>query len=118
MFLERLSSVSDRIEGAVALSIVAADGMPVESVSASPELDLETIAAELVTLARSIAKEQRELSVGELRQFTVAGDRLTFVLSRVASHFWLLAALAPNASLGRARFELKRAELLFEDDLD
>jgi predicted regulator of Ras-like GTPase activity (Roadblock/LC7/MglB family) len=118
MFLERLSSVSDRIEGAIALSLVAADGMPVESVSAAPDLDLETVAAELVTLARSIAKEQRELSVGELRQLTVAGDRLTFVLSRIARDFWLLAALAPGTSLGRARFELKRAELLFEDELD
>jgi predicted regulator of Ras-like GTPase activity (Roadblock/LC7/MglB family) len=118
MFLERLSSVSDRIEGAVALSLVAADGMPVESVSTSPDLDLETVAAELVTLARAIAKEQRELSVGDLRQFTIAGDRLTFVLSRVAAHFWLLAALSPGASLGRARYELKRAELLFEDELD
>ena len=118
MFLERLSSVSDRIEGALAVSLVAADGIPVESVSAAPDLDLESVAAELVNLARSIAKEQRELSVGDLRQFTVAGNRLTFVLSRVASQFWLLAALAPGASLGRARFELKRAELLFEDELD
>jgi len=118
VFLERLNEVSGRIEGAVAVSLIAADGIPIESVSTSPDLDLEVVAAELVNLARSIAKEQRELSVGDLRQFTVVGDRLTFLLSRVAPSFWLLAALVPQASLGKARFELKRAELLFEDELD
>jgi predicted regulator of Ras-like GTPase activity (Roadblock/LC7/MglB family) len=118
MFLERLNSLTGRIDGAVAISLVAEDGIPVESVSALPGLDLEAVAAELVTLARAIAVEQRELSVGGLRQFTISGERLSFVLSRVASHFWILAALSPDASLGRARFELKRAELLFEDELD
>ena len=49
MFLEHLSTISGRIEGAIALSLVDRDGMPVESVSASPELDLEAIAAELLS---------------------------------------------------------------------
>ena len=118
MFLERLNALTGRIEGAVAVSLVAADGIPIESVSSAVDLDLESAAAELISVARSIAKEQRELSVGDLRQFTLAGDRLTFLLSRVANNFWLLAALRPDASLGRARFELRRAELLFENELD
>jgi len=118
VFLERLSSVADRVGGLVAVSLVADDGIPIESVSSRPGVDLEAAAAELVNLARSISKEQRELDVGELQQFTVAGSGLTFVLSRLAGRYWLLAALAPDASLGRARFELRRAELLFEDELD
>ena len=36
MFLERLSRISDRIDGALALSLVARDGIPVESVSSDP----------------------------------------------------------------------------------
>lgn len=118
MYLERLSSVSSRIEGALALTLVAGDGMPVESLSTAPELDLELIAAELVAQARTISQQQKELSVGDVRQFTVAGETMTFVLSAVGHGYWLLAALSPEASLGRARFELKRAVLLFENDLD
>ncbi len=117
MFLERLNDLSGRIEGALAISLVAGDGIPIESVSATADLDLESAAAELVSLARAIGKEQRELSVGEIRQFTVAGDRMTFLLSRVGPDCWLMAALRPDSSLGRARFELRRAALLFEDDL-
>jgi predicted regulator of Ras-like GTPase activity (Roadblock/LC7/MglB family) len=118
VFLERLNAVSARIGGAVAVSLVASDGIPVESVSERRDLDLESAAAELVAMARSVAREQRELSVGELQQFTISGRQLTFLLSRIGRGYWLLAALDPEASLGRARFELKRAALLFEDDLD
>jgi predicted regulator of Ras-like GTPase activity (Roadblock/LC7/MglB family) len=118
VFLERLSAVADRAGGAIAVSLIADDGMPIESVSSSPTLDLEAAAAELVSLARAISQEQRELDAGELRQFTIVGARATYLLSRMARSFWLLAVLAPGASLGKARFELRRAELDFEDDLD
>ena len=57
MFLDQLSRISNRIEGAVALSLVAKDGMPVESLSSDPDLDLDVLAAELVAQARV---DQRE----------------------------------------------------------
>jgi predicted regulator of Ras-like GTPase activity (Roadblock/LC7/MglB family) len=118
VFLERLSAVADRTGGALAVSLVADDGIPIESVSSSPGLDLEAAAAELVSLARAISQEQRELDAGELRQFTLVGTHSTYLLSRLADRYWLLAVLSAGASLGRARFELRRAELDFEDDLD
>jgi len=117
VFLERLGAVSGRIEGAVALSLIDRDGIPVESVSLAPDLDLESAAAELIAQVRAIASQQQELSVGEVRQVTVAGEGMSFVVSTVARGYYLLLLLRPDASLGRARFELKRASLLFEEDL-
>ncbi len=118
MYLERLSSISRRIDGTLALTLVASDGMPIESLSSAPELDLETVAAEMVAQAQTISQQQKELSVGEVQQLTIASEQMTFLLSSLDRGFWLLAALRPEASLGRARFELKRAVLLFENDLD
>ena len=118
MYLERLSAISGRIGGALAVSLVDHDGMPVESFSAAPDLDLESAAAEMVAKARNIQLQQKELSVGDVRQLTVAAELRTFLLSAVGRGFWLLAVLTPEAGLGRARFELKRATLLFENDLD
>ncbi len=117
MFLEHLSTISGRIDGAIALSLVDRDGMPVESVSASPELDLEAIAAELISQVRAISQQQQELSVGEVQQFTVVAERMTFLVSAVARGYYLLLALAPAGSVGRARFELRRASLVLEEEL-
>jgi predicted regulator of Ras-like GTPase activity (Roadblock/LC7/MglB family) len=117
MFLDELSRISNRIEGAVALSLVARDGIPVESVSSDPDLDLEVLAAELVAQARSISDNHRELDVGEVQQLSVMTDRLTLMVSSVAADYYLLLVLGPDGNYGKARFELRRARLLLEKDL-
>jgi predicted regulator of Ras-like GTPase activity (Roadblock/LC7/MglB family) len=117
MFLEQLSRISNRIDGAVALSLVAKDGIPVESFSSDPDLDLEVLAAELVAQARSISENHRELDVGEVQQLSVMTDRLTLMVSSVAADYYLLLVLGPEGNYGKARFELRRARLLLEADL-
>ena len=117
MFLEHLSRISNRIDGAVALSLVAKDGIPVESFSSDPDLDLDVLAAELVAQARSISENHRELDVGEVQQLSVMTDRLTLMVSSVAADYYLLLVLGPEGNYGRARFELRRARLLLEADL-
>jgi predicted regulator of Ras-like GTPase activity (Roadblock/LC7/MglB family) len=117
MFLEQLSRINDRIQGAVALSLVAKDGIPVESVSSDPDLDLEVLAAELVAQARSISDNHRELHLGEVQQLSVATDRMTLMVSSVAEDYYLLLVLGPEGSYGQARFELRRARLALEREL-
>ena len=117
MFLDQLSRISNRIDGALALSLVARDGMPVESVSSDPDLDLDVLAAELVAQVRSITENHRELDVGEVQHLSVTTDRLTLMVSSVAADYYLLLVLGPEGNYGRARFELRRARLLLEADL-
>jgi predicted regulator of Ras-like GTPase activity (Roadblock/LC7/MglB family) len=117
VFLDQLSRISNRIDGALALSLVAKDGIPVESVSSDPDLDLEVLAAELIAQVRSITENHRELEVGEVQQFSVTTDRLTLMVSMVAADYYLLLVLGPEGNYGKARFELRRARLVLEADL-
>jgi predicted regulator of Ras-like GTPase activity (Roadblock/LC7/MglB family) len=117
MFAERLSRIRQRIDGALALSLVAKDGIRVDSVSSAPDLDVEGLAAEMVSQARAISDNHRELEVGEVQQLSVTTDRVTLMVSSVTSDYYLLLVLGPGANYGRARFELRRARLLLEKDL-
>jgi len=117
MFLETLSSISNRIHGARALCLVDMDGILVESVSADSSLDLDLLAAELVAQARSISEDHRDLAVGEVSQLTVATDQLVLVVSSVGHGYYLLLAMEPKGGLGRARFELRRARLALDEEL-
>lgn len=117
MFLDHLSRISGRIDGALALSLVARDGIPVESVSSDPEIDLEALAAEMVAQARAISDNHRELEVGDVQQLSVTTERVTLMVSSVTPDYYLLLVLGPEGNYGRARFELRRARLLLEDDL-
>lgn len=117
MFLERLSQISGRIERTLALSLVDGDGIPIESVSSYPDLDLEALAAELINQVRTMADSYSELSVGELTHYSVATGELTVMVSCVAPGYYLLLVLGRGGNHGRARFELRRARLLLEKDL-
>ena len=74
-------------------------------------------AAELIAQVRVISDDHRELNVGEVRQLAVSTDRFTLMVANVAEGYYLLLVLGDSSSYGRARFELRRARLLFEPDL-
>jgi len=117
MFIERLNEISNRIDGALALALVAEDGITVESYSAASDLDLDLLAAELITQVRAISEDHKELAAGEVRQVTVTTDRMTVMVSSVSASYYLVLVLGEGSNRGRARFELRRARLLLEQDL-
>ncbi len=81
MFIERLSEISHRIDGALALSLVAGDGITVESVSSAPDLELDLLSAELITQVKAIAENHRDLAAGDVQQLDVVTDRMTVMVS-------------------------------------
>lgn len=117
MFLDKLSRVGNRIPGARALCLVDADGIPVESVAADPTVDLDLLAAELIARVRAISDDRAGLAVGEVEQLSVITDSVTVVVSSIGEGYYLLLVLGPDGSYGRARFELRRARLLLQDEL-
>ena len=117
MFLDKLSRISERVEGVRALALVDRDGISVESVSSDPDLDLELLAAELVTQARAMSDHNRELDIGDVQQFSITTDRAVLMMSTIEGGYFLLLVLEPDGNYGRARFELRRARLSLEDDL-
>ncbi len=116
MFAERLQRIQERLGDALAVSLVGRDGIPVESLSAT-EMDVEALAAELLTQVRAISGDHRELAIGPVRQFAVTTDRYSLLLGSLTDEYFLLLVLGQECSLGRARYELRRASLDFEADL-
>ena len=128
MFIEKLKEIADRVGSARVVSLLAEDGIPVEthgsldeggefSSDGGRQVDLEALAAELLAQVRTIGENHRELKMGEVDQFSVSTESYTAIVGRLAPGYFLLMVLAAKAGLGRARFELRRAPLLFEGDL-
>lgn len=117
MFEERLRRLAERIGNVEAISLVARDGIAVESWPADPGMDLEALSAELLAPVRGFAGTVRDGSLGAVRQFSVTTDRCTLMLAAVSESYYLLLVLGAEGSFGRARFELRRAELAFGGDL-
>jgi predicted regulator of Ras-like GTPase activity (Roadblock/LC7/MglB family) len=113
----RLESLLDRVEGALAVSLVAADGIAVATANRNGAFDLDALAAELLNQVKAISDEQRDLGVGGVEQYSVSTERFTILIGRLQAGYYLLLVLQRASSYGRARFEVRRARLLFEDDL-
>ena len=117
MFAERLGAIAARISGCELVALVAVDGLPVESHGSCDGLDLEALSAELLAQVHTIGENHRELDMGQVDRFSVTTESHTALLGRLNQGYFLLLVLGREASLGRARFELRRAPLAFNQDL-
>ncbi len=117
IFLERLEGICNRVDGALAATLVDRDGIMVESHISNGEIDLEALAAELLAQTQTIARDHRELDMGELKQLAVTTDKYTVLVSSLIDDYSLLLVLRNDGSFGKARYELRRALLQFEPDL-
>ena len=50
-------------------------------------------------------------TLGELHELVIATDRMSFLLRPITSEYFLLLALAPGGNVGRARYELRKAQM-------
>lgn len=114
-FEARLEQLKGRVEGAEAVCVVADDGILVESVGGG-DIDLEAIAAEVVTQVRNLGNEQRGLGVGAVREMAFRTDRYTILLGSLPEEHYLVMILDGSVPQGRARFEVRRAPLTFEGE--
>ncbi len=120
MFEQRLAGIASRLDGLVFASLVAADGIRVESYTsadASGELNTDNLAVELLTQLKAISQNHGELGLGEVFEYSLGTEHFSVMLGRVAPGYYLMLVLVVGASVGRARFELRRAPLAFEEDL-
>lgn len=118
MFQERLEQIAGRINDVRLIALVAADGIPVEVHRTDEGVDVDVLAAELLTQVRSVSDNHGDLAMGRVRQLTIDTGEQTLLVGALAADYYLLVVLGPRASFGRARFELRRAPLVFDPDLE
>ena len=115
-FLDTLTNVVDRIEGCAAVVILGIDGIPIERQvrDLDPALDIDLIAIEFTTLVRRSMRTASDTELGEMREMILVTDLMTFLLRPITADYFLLLALNPGGNVGRARYELRKAQLSME----
>lgn len=116
MFRDVLAGLRERVEGAIAASLIGLDGIAVETVG-SREIPLDILGAEFGGFIKSIRHANTELNTGDVIQFSLVTERFITFLSEVTPEYYILFVLAPDGNYGRARFELSRAKYLLRDEL-
>lgn len=116
MFRDVLTGLRERIEGAVAASLIGLDGIAVETVGGIG-VPLDILGAEFGGFVKSIRHANTELDTGDVLQFALVTEKYITFLSEVTPEYYILLVLQPDGNYGRARFELSKAKFLLRDEL-
>ena len=113
MFKEMLETIIERTEGSLGALIMGTDGIAVEKVlaEAGAEANLDVAAAEFTSLVRSAQRAGTDTGLGGLREMVVSLQSAILVMRLLSRDYFVLLAMGPQGNLGRARFELRKAEL-------
>lgn len=116
MFTDLLDQMNRRIDGAEAAVIIGLDGMIVERAGSIIRDDLELIAAEYASLLCSNVRTAADTGLGDLRELVVAAEQSTLMIKILSPEYFLLLVMAPDGNPGRARFEMRKAQLILEHE--
>ncbi len=119
MFKEVLHKAMNDTEGCLGVLIMGMDGIVVDKVWKAQAVDanLDIALAEYTTLMRSATRTNADLGFGKLLEMTVSSENGIFVLHSVGKDYFLAMVMSPDANFGRGRYELRRAELLLQNEL-
>jgi predicted regulator of Ras-like GTPase activity (Roadblock/LC7/MglB family) len=117
-FVDTLSDIVNRIEGCAGAVILGIDGIPIERYvpETGAAIDIDLVATEFTTLLRRSMRTATDTELGDLREMMFAAERMVFLLRPITSEYFLMLALNPDGNTGRARFELRKAQLSLESE--
>ena len=118
MFKQALQAIVEKTEGGLGAVIMGTDGLPVEKFFSDEgkEANLDVAAAEFTSLIRAASRSAKDLDLGNLRELVVSLERVTLVMRALHKDYFVFLALTPDGNLGRARYELKKAELILSKE--
>lgn len=116
MFRDVLADICNRVDGAMAISLIGLDGIAIESINRD-NVPLDVLGAEFGGFIKSIRLSNTELNTGEVHQFSLVTEKYITFLSAITPEYFILFVLSPDGNYGRARFELAKAKLRLRDEL-
>jgi predicted regulator of Ras-like GTPase activity (Roadblock/LC7/MglB family) len=120
IFREVLQKAIDNTEGCLGILIMGTDGIAVQKVwrPEGTEFDFDIAVAEYTSLIRNAKRTNNETGLGKLQEVTLMSESGIFILRFASDDYFIAMVLSPEGNFGRGRYELRRAELLLEKELN
>jgi predicted regulator of Ras-like GTPase activity (Roadblock/LC7/MglB family) len=116
VFRDVLETLRDRVEGTLAVSLIALDGIAIESIN-DQSVPLDVIGAEYGGFIKSVRQSNTDLNTGDVLQLSLVTEKYITLLSAVTPEYFLLLVMRPDGNYGRARHELTKAKHALRDEL-
>lgn len=118
-----LKSIVDEGKGVVGVALMESDGIPIEQVYGPSRAgdplhgDIGPAGVEFGHILTDIAKASDAIGAGPLSETIISLARLTVIFTHVEDDVILVAALAPDGNLGKARYLIRRSLMAIRQEL-
>lgn len=116
MISKTLKIIATNIPDFKGVLLIGTDGFTVDKYIID-EINFEAIIIEHIGINKRIANMMENKNLGKLRELTIIGDKITFILARITPSYFLALGVGPKANLGQCRYELKKAILDLSNEL-
>lgn len=119
MFKEVLQEILDRTEGCLGVLVIGIDGIAVEKLWRDDvtDLNLQIAVTEYIALAKDALHLSSDNDLSRFKEMTISNGDESFIIRLLNDDHFLTVILSERGNSGRARYELKRAELLLNNEL-
>ncbi|MCP4229780.1 MAG: hypothetical protein GY771_06490 [bacterium] len=116
-FKDLLTALLDRIEGATAAFFCGTDGIGVENVVFSQDVEAAVTEVELATALKVITDVSNNLKFGNVSGFFLESGTTTAVVEKIQGDYFLCVLLKNDSNIGRGRLELKKLAAKINQEL-
>jgi predicted regulator of Ras-like GTPase activity (Roadblock/LC7/MglB family) len=117
-FTEMLSSLVNRVDGALGAAFIDSYGEAVQSLSADEDSDLIDLMGAYQGIAfqasRSIVDQ---LEAGSIDYFYTSYENASFLIKALDQDYFLMLVLGPEANLGQGIYNVRRAAEAFNQEI-
>jgi predicted regulator of Ras-like GTPase activity (Roadblock/LC7/MglB family) len=115
LFTNLLNQLAARTEGAEMVLLVGTDGIIIERVGEEKEADFDALAAEYAVVLNRSRFTATDTGLGKLNELLTITDQTILLTKILTEDYFVMMRLNPQSSLGRARYEVRRTELIIEE---
>jgi len=116
-FKDLLTALLDRIDGSIAAFFCGTDGIGVENVTFSQEIESAVTEVEIATALKVITDVSRNLGFGAVSGVLIETEKTAAVVEKIQSDYFLCVLLKKDANLGRGRLEIKKLAAKINQEL-
>jgi predicted regulator of Ras-like GTPase activity (Roadblock/LC7/MglB family) len=124
-FQSILRSIVDECGGGLAAALMGVDGIPIEQVRVSGDIDRDdplhgdvtNAGVEFGRILGDMAKAADSLNAGGLEEAVISLERVRLIFRTVDADLTLVLALRPDGNLGKARYLIRRNLVALHEEL-
>src|SRR5258707_6600068 len=105
VFRDVLASIQARVEGTLAISLIALDGIAIETIN-DGSVPLDVLGAEFGGFVKSVRLSNTDLNTGDVLQLSLVTEKYITLLSAVTTEDFLLLLMRPAGNYCRPRHQL------------